>query len=417
MARRLKSRATVTAPRIVVRGATMALTRRTTFRKAFLADWAPEVDGVWLYALADAAREHRVAVHHAVRVVTHHHLTVTLTEPNLGAFLRRFHRELSCGLNVLLAAYGFDAPMSVFDARPTHAMRLLNWEAEAEHLVYERLNPVAAGLVDTAREMPGRGLGLERWGRGALVVKRPDVYFGTDRPQELRLELTPPPALLRAGDGDVVRLRKALLEEADRGEAQLRRERIRPALGPDALRSMHPWQEPKTLAEPGGGRVPRFKVGGRGPAARALRIRASLEWKHWKGGYWGSLDHRPAHRATPFPYGTYEMRRCHRGNVADPAPDALLAAPGDVEGVEPAGRDALRDAAQTGAEDTIEAMKTAEEHDAVNAERGEPEERQRFTKRKPRKDAPRLVVKRDRRRGRPSPWAPSPPDEPPEPAC
>ena len=265
--------------------------------------------------------------------------------------------------------------------------------------------------------MPGLGLGLERWGRGGLVVKRPDVYFGKNRPEELRLELTPPPALLRAGDGDVVRLRKALLEEADRGEAQLRRERIRPALGPDALRSMHPWQEPKTLAEPGGGRVPRFKVGGRGPAARALRIRASLEWKHWKGGYWGSLDHWPEHRDTPFPYGTYEMRRFHRVNVADPAPDALLAAPGDVEGVEPAGRDALRDAAQTGAEDTIEAMKTAEEHDAVNAERGEPEERQRFTKRKPRKDAPRLVVKRDRRRGRPSPWAPSPPDEPPEPAC
>jgi len=89
----------VTSPRIVVRGATLAITRRTTFRKAFLAPWDPRVEQAWLYALADAQRETKVAVHHGVRVITHHHASITLTEPDLGEFLRRFHRDVSCALN------------------------------------------------------------------------------------------------------------------------------------------------------------------------------------------------------------------------------------------------------------------------------------------------------------------------------
>ncbi|HJK92625.1 MAG TPA: hypothetical protein RMH26_17985, partial [Polyangiaceae bacterium LLY-WYZ-15_(1-7)] len=42
----------MTAPRIVVAGATMALTRRTVSRRAYLAPWHPLVEDIWLYALA-----------------------------------------------------------------------------------------------------------------------------------------------------------------------------------------------------------------------------------------------------------------------------------------------------------------------------------------------------------------------------
>ncbi|MEO0321743.1 MAG: hypothetical protein AAF447_02220 [Myxococcota bacterium] len=87
--------------------------------------------------------------------------------------------------------------------------------------------------------------------------------------------------------------------------------------------------------------------------------------------------------------------------------------------IEAVSRDALREAAQAGVEESLEALRSAQEHEAVNAERDEPEERHRFTKRPPRKDAPRLIVKGDRRRGRPSPWATVPPDpeDPPDPGC
>jgi hypothetical protein len=69
----------MTTPRIVVPGATMALTRRTVLRKAFLAPWDPMVDQMWLYALADAARETEVAVHFSGCDINHHHTDVTGT--------------------------------------------------------------------------------------------------------------------------------------------------------------------------------------------------------------------------------------------------------------------------------------------------------------------------------------------------
>src|SRR5690606_6488590 len=102
----------VTSPRIVVRGATLAITRRTTLRKAFLAPWDPRVEQAWLYALADAQRETKVAVHHGVRVITHHHASITLTEPNLGEFLRRF-TAMSAALSTPCS------PVSVMTARAT----------------------------------------------------------------------------------------------------------------------------------------------------------------------------------------------------------------------------------------------------------------------------------------------------------
>src|SRR5262245_50044578 len=53
----------VTAPRPEVRGATMALSRRTNFRKAMLAPWHQLVDRIWWYSLAWAQQRTGVAVH------------------------------------------------------------------------------------------------------------------------------------------------------------------------------------------------------------------------------------------------------------------------------------------------------------------------------------------------------------------
>jgi len=46
-------------PRITVRGATTALTRRTTIRKAFFGPWHPMVEKLWLYSLDDALERSR----------------------------------------------------------------------------------------------------------------------------------------------------------------------------------------------------------------------------------------------------------------------------------------------------------------------------------------------------------------------
>ena len=105
----------VTAPRIVVPGATVAISRRTTLRKAFLAPWHPLVSQVWLYSLADAQRNTGVAVHHGVTAITHHHLIVTAEAANLPEFTWRVHHDTSCALNTLLARERYDAPRELFD--------------------------------------------------------------------------------------------------------------------------------------------------------------------------------------------------------------------------------------------------------------------------------------------------------------
>ena len=56
-----------------MRGACYALTRRTNFRKAFLAPWHPGVNQAWLFSLGYAQQETGFNLHCASNVVTHLH--------------------------------------------------------------------------------------------------------------------------------------------------------------------------------------------------------------------------------------------------------------------------------------------------------------------------------------------------------
>ena len=104
-------------PRIIVRGATTSICRRTAFRKAFLAPWHPLVDDIFLYSLADAARVHDVALHATTRMPTHHHTDVTPRSDRLPAFAQQLHRDLSCAIKTLLAHERYDAPQNLWDGR------------------------------------------------------------------------------------------------------------------------------------------------------------------------------------------------------------------------------------------------------------------------------------------------------------
>ena len=157
----------VTAPAIVVRGATVALCRRTNFRKAFLAPWHEEVAGIWLYSLAIAQRNTNVAIHQTTLVLNHHHTEVTSTEANLPDFKRLLHGESSsmcatkirprksrprCSMSV--------APSAALRRLPT-PRRALAAPARAEHLgrippsqpppPAEHLGPSRAPRTDPAR--------------------------------------------------------------------------------------------------------------------------------------------------------------------------------------------------------------------------------------------------------------------------
>lgn len=110
----------------------------------------------------------------------------------------------------------YDAPWELRGDHQTHSMRLLDPEAQASRLIYEALNPCAAGLVQRPAHRPMRAIDFRLWKRGFIEVERAPLYFGTDRPEHLKLYLTPPPLLCRAFGGDLDAL-VYRLERARRG--------------------------------------------------------------------------------------------------------------------------------------------------------------------------------------------------------
>ena len=327
------SAAGVSPPRIYVRGATLALTRRTTMRKAFLAPWHPLVEQLRLWFLAKAQVATGVAIHAAHDVVTHHHTRITTASADaLPEFLRITHGETSRALNTLLAHERYDAPGEIFDDRQTHVLRLLDPEAQASHHVYEHLNTTAAGLVARPEHMPGVKLSHDRWKSRLVVVKRPPIYVDArTNPAELPLVLTPDPELYAAFDGDLEALVYHLDRMVDHGLRRIRdARRGRRPLGAKGVRRIHPWSEPRTLREPRGQPVPTFKVGARDLLGLERERRGAAETSRWRREHRDTrLARRDGDLERAYPYGTYAARVYQGAPVeAVPAADALLAAPG-----------------------------------------------------------------------------------------
>ena len=321
----------MTAPRIIVRGATTAITRRTVLRKAFLAPWHDDVDNLILYAMADAQAETGVAIHSSVRNVTHHHTTGTPSRDNLPDFTRRFHRDVTCSLQVLLRRERYDAPREIFDDRPAHMMRLVDAEAQASHHTYEVLNPVAAGLVERPSYMPMTRVDYTVWKKGYIEVERPSFYFGSDRPEVHRLVVTPPPLLYEAFGGDLEKLIYYMQKLERAGLDALHQVRTFPFMGAQALRRVHPWDEPRTFREVGGERVPTFKIGASAVVGgNEARREAAKEVAYFRREHETARMHRrDGDFQQRFPYGTYAMRVYRGAPVEEQAfVDAIVTAPG-----------------------------------------------------------------------------------------
>lgn len=309
-------------PQMAVRGATLALSRRTTLRKAFLAPWHPDVGLLWLYCLAHAQSLTGVPIHHACLMPNHTHLT--LSSPSylgISEFLWRLHRDFSCALQQLLTQCHFDTPAQLFDSRATHRMRLLDVHAQAQHLLYERLNPVAAGLVASPNDMPLPKLDFDLYLQGPIEVPRPNLSYLQHRPETLLLHLTAPAQLYRAFEGDLQRLVTYLQQLEQEALVALQQERTRPVLGAERVRAIHPWDEPSTPRPSGAHRVvPSFKVGMRGKEGRERRVKAALGVRQFRARHRQSwLEEQARKPCVVYPSGTYAAR-VQRGMPTAPEP-------------------------------------------------------------------------------------------------
>ena len=357
------------------------------------------------------------------------------------------HGESSKALNALMARERYDQPRQVWDDRATHSMRLLDAEAQAAHMIYGHVNAVAAGLVRAPSEMPGWTFDFGMW-KGTIMVRRPPGYFDPDvYPEWLPLTFTPSPELYRAFGGDLDALVHHMRKLAQGAVGALWEARKgRPVIGAAALRRIHPWNEPRTMREPGGDRVPTFKHGARGLTAKRWDIAGALDTKRFRGEHHEARLERLAGEPAVFPYGTYLTRVQHGVEVAEPHGDALVALPGmtldEVKAELANGEGArarelelelepIRDAFRDEAGDIVEVedvelvptsppVPTSSASSSASAETEPawpgPRARHRFTpgasdaERAGEGGASRVVVLRDLRRGRPPKKSTDPPE-------
>lgn len=302
-------------------------------RKAVLGHWDPRVQQGWLYNLASAASTLDIDVHFTTLVLNHHHTSVTTKLGNMSPFLRRLHQPMSCFVNTLLQRRGFDGMDFVWDGDRPHRMRLLDAEAMMTQLVYERVQAVAAGLVDRPEDMPGFVFDWSMWRPGCTVkVDAPeDLYFDLRyRPKTRELDFCAPTVLLALFDWDVERLIFRMRKLEALAIARILRQRRRPCRGAGAVLKIHPFDEPRTRRATRGGTVPSFRIGARGIVARETRTFSAMETTAFREEHrQASQDFRQGQRDRVFPYGTDKMARLYGVRVeAKPKPGAVLLAPG-----------------------------------------------------------------------------------------
>lgn len=321
----------MTPPRIIVPGATTTITKRTNLRKAFLAPWHPDVNRIWQYALAAGQQKYEVAIHAGSLSINHQRLLVTPTHANLPEFVREVNLDVSRGINALLARERYEAPRELWDSRDPHYTRLMDVAAQVAGSQGVRLICVAAGLVARPEHMPGFVFNFDLWKAGPLDVRRPNIFFSADRPEVLPLEVTPPPLLYEAFNGDITTL-IGHMKELEREQIHaLRAMRRRGPLGAPRLQRIHPWSEPRTPRRAGPRPAPCFRYGGDGIPAQKQNIEGSQEVRRFRrSNREVRIARRSGELARLFPYGTYKERTVHGAPVQAPPRrgDASIALPG-----------------------------------------------------------------------------------------
>lgn len=318
----------MTAPRIIVPGASWAITRRCAFRKMF---WTP-LDEVLhqgqLYALAAAQQHTGVGVHACSALPNHGHWTITGPEANLPEFTEYFFRESSKFAMNALRELGYEAPQNIWDARRPHVMRLMDVEAQLVWQQYVITQAVDAGIVAKAADYPGFWTDPGMLKGTTLAAPKPPLYFGDKRASELPLVITPTPLTQQTlgAERTVHWLRKGLrqAERACRARGGI-------VLGAEACKRQHPWAEPKTPRTGFMQRIPSFMVATRGPEGDTLRVACAQEVGGWRRQHEDSRRQwKDGDRSVQFPFGTYAMRVRHGAHVeAPPAKgSALVYAPG-----------------------------------------------------------------------------------------
>ncbi len=287
----------MTAPRRVLPGTVYLVTRRCAQRQ-FLLRPSKGTNEIFAYLLAVAARRFDIRLHAYCVLSNHYHLILTDPHARLPAFHQLLDALVARAVNASLGRWeAFWAPNSY------SAVALVSPDDIVDKTAYVLGNPVAAGLVRSAREWPGLWSAPEWIGGEALEVRRPKHFFDPKGPlpEQVSLQLEAPPAFASADE-----FREKVSAALARREANAEQEARGGFLGVARVLAQKPTGRPAP-GEPRRGLSPRV-------AARDKwkRIEALARLVEFLRSYRAAWAARKGGRADArFPYGTYLMRVAH----------------------------------------------------------------------------------------------------------
>ena len=253
---------------------------------------------VFLHVLAVAASRFGILVHAFTVLSNHYHLVVTDPGARLPAFQQLLDALVARALNSALRRWeAFWAPDSY------SAVSLGSPADVVDKIAYVLANPVAAGLVRSAREWPGLWSAPEHMGGEALEIRRPEHFFDPNgsMPDLVTLQLTVP-----AGFDSAEAFRELLGVALAEREAQAVRDHKGAFMGASGVLAQKPTARPAP-GEPRGKLNPRVAARDKWKRVEALgRLMEFLSsyraaWKARRDGNTGVL----------FPAGTYLLRVAH----------------------------------------------------------------------------------------------------------
>jgi REP element-mobilizing transposase RayT len=244
--------------------------------------------------LALAAERYGVEVHAYCVMSNHYHLVITDPEARLPEFQQFLDALVARALNSLLGRWeAFWGPDSY------SAVALAGARDIVDKASYTLANPVAAGLVRSARRWPGPWSAPESVGVVDHPVPRPRHFFDPEggMPDSVPLRLTTPP-----GFGTTEAFRELLLAGlAERELAAVKK--VGSFLGVARVLAQRTTARPRDME-------PRRRLNPR-VASRDMwkRVEALGRLVTFLADYRAALrDWRAGRRSAVFPAGTYQMR-------------------------------------------------------------------------------------------------------------
>jgi REP element-mobilizing transposase RayT len=287
----------MTAPRRIVRNATVLVTRRCFERRMFLRP-SDELNELVLYLLAVSTERFGIQLHAYCFLSNHVHLVLTDPLGALPAFEQYLSSLLARSCNAMHGRWeSFWAPGSY------SAVTLETPSDVIDKMAYTLANPVSAGLVRRGGEWPGIRSSPESMSAPPVRVKRPDRFFRAHGPMpaSATLRVVPPP-----GTTCLAELRTQLRAEVTKLEDKAARELAAKGwgfLGARRVLAQRPFARPAGV-EPRRGLRPRV-----GARDKWKRIEAIGRLQAFLGAYreaW--LQFASGVRDAVFPHGTYWMR-------------------------------------------------------------------------------------------------------------